>query len=256
MQDIPIEDDGMKDNITDWALDQYRTAYGDHTITKEDIFFYTYGMLNHRGYRSKYSTHLIRGIPNIPFAPDFRAFERAGRELAQIHLNYKTCERYDLGQPLHPIPNAPRRIAYGKKPNKGDGPKDIPDHTILKLNGQIIYNNLPATQYKVGGSTPIGWFVKRYGYDIDKRFKSHNTNYPLEGYTGEEVRAIIERLVYVGVESDRIISGLPEKFERDDVEMDPASAKSSKTETHQLVFGREGLEPNPASLDRYTKAAV
>lgn len=246
----------MKDNITDWALEQYHITYNDQTITKEDIFFYMYGILNHRGYHKKYSTHLVRGVPNIPFAPDFRAFECAGRELAHIHLNYETCPRYDLGQPLNPIPDAPRKIAYGKKPNKGDGPKDVPDHTTLKLDGHIVYGNLPVIQYKVGDHTPIGWFVKRYGYKTDTQFKSYNTNYPLEGYSGEQVRAIIERLVYVGVESDRIISNLPEEFEMDDVASKPTGTEHGGAATHQLVFGTEGLEPNPASLDKYTKAAV
>ena len=59
----------------------------------------------------------------------------------------------------------------------------------------------------------MGWFVNRYAYKRDST--SGNTNYPLEGYNGEQVQAIIERLVYVGVESDRIIDGLPEEFEMD-----------------------------------------
>ena len=61
----------------------------------------------------------------------------------------------------------------------------------------------------------MGWFVDRYGFSTDTKGKSGNTNYPLEGVSGEQVRGIIERLVYVGVESDRIISQLPEEFEKD-----------------------------------------
>ena len=83
----------------------------------------------------------------------------------------------------------------------------------------------------------MGWFaapngmkrVSRYSYTKDDT--TGIENYPLEGKSGEEVRAIIERLAYVGVESDRIIASLPEEFEMD-------------------------VEPEPAGLDRYTKTAV
>lgn len=223
----------MKDNITDWALEQYHNTYDDQTITKEDIFYYTYGVLHHPGFRKKYQVFLVRGLPNIPMAPDFRAFERAGRELAKLHLNYDTCPRYDLGEPLHAIPDQPKKIVFGKKANDGPGGKTVIDQTILLLDGVTVYDNLPNTTYKVNGRTPIGWFKDRYGFRADTRGKSGNTNYPLEGISGGQVRAIIERLVYVGVASDRIIDGLShEEFEMDDV------------------------EPKPAGLDKYTKKAI
>lgn len=203
----------MKDNITDWALEQYQATYNDHKITKEDIFYYTYGVLHSPGYRAKYRNFLVRGIPNIPIAPNFRAFERAGRALADLHLNFETCPRYDLGEPLSPIPDAPQKIAFGRKKSDGPGPRTVDDQSKLLLDGTAVYDNLPHTAYKVNGRTPIGWFVDRYGFSTDTKGKSGNTNYPLEGVDGERVRGIIERLVYVGVESDRIISQLPEKFE-------------------------------------------
>ena len=214
----------MKDNITDWALNEYRTTYNDNTITKQDIFFYTYGVLHSPGFRKKYQPFLVRGLPNIPMAPDFRAFERAGRHLAELHLNFETGPRYDLGKPLHTIPDAPKKIAFDKKKNPGPGPKTATDYTKLELDGVLIYGNLPECKYKVNGRTPIQWFKDRY------RFTTHGesgiTNYPLENKTGEEIRAIIERLVYVGVESDRIIDGLPEQFEMHSVPSDRAPAQT------------------------------
>lgn len=212
----------MIDNITDWALKLYRTTYKDDTITKQDIFYYTYGILHSPGFREKYQMFLVRGIPNIPMAPDFRAFCTAGKELAQLHLNFDNPDapRYDLGTPLHPIPDAPRNITFGKKKRDGPGPKTMFDNTKLLLDGIIIYDNLPHTNYKVNGLTPIGWFAARYVHSnhlspAAKKgwVESGNTNYPLYGTSGDEVRAIIERLVYIGVQSDRIIADLPEEFE-------------------------------------------
>ena len=224
---ISNESDGMRDNITDWALEQYQDTYKDHSITKEDIFYYTYGVLHHPGFRKKYQAFLVRGLPNIPMAPDFRTFEKAGRALADLHLNYETCPKYDLGNPLCPIPDAPRDIAYGKKANDGPGPKTIVDQTKILLDGIIVYDNLPHTTYKVNGRTPIGWFVDRYRYRDDPA--TGITNWPLEGATGVQVRGIIERLVYVGVESDNIISKLPSKFEMNADSPDSVLVQSPQT---------------------------
>ena len=168
-----------------------------------------------------------------------------GRELAKLHLNFETGPRYDLGEPLSPIPDAPQKIAFDRKDNDGPGPKTTDDPTKLLLGGVVVYDNLPHTTYKVNGRTPIGWFANRYGYSEDRA--TNITNYPLKGATGEQVRGIIERLVYVGVESDRIINGLPDEFE-----MDGGGGDTSSTDrggaSQQLVFGTDGLEPNPAQL--------
>lgn len=203
----------MIDNITDWALKLYCTTYKDDTITKEDIFYYTYGILHSPGFREKYQSFLVRGIPNIPMAPDFHAFCTAGRELAQLHLNFDSdvMPRYDLGVPLNTIPNAAQKIKFGEKECDGPGPDTTTDYSVLIIDGITIYDNLPNIHYEVNGRTPIGWFVDRYGYKKDGT--TGITNYPLEGVSGEEVRAIIERLVYIGVQSDKIIESLPGEFE-------------------------------------------
>ena len=206
----------MKDNITDWALEHYRITYNDNTITKEDIFYYTYGILHSIDFREKYKHSLKSGIPHIPMAPDFRAFCTAGRELAELHLNYETGPRYNLGPPKNKIPNAPRKITFGTKKNEGAG---TVDESKLILDDVLVFDNIPHIDYRVNGLTPMGWFagksgkeqVSRYSFRINR--ESGITNYPLEHVSGEEVLHIIERLVYVGVESDRIIQNLPEEFE-------------------------------------------
>ena len=227
----------MIDNITDWALERYRATYKDQSITKANIFYYTYGVLHSPGFRAKYQNFLVRGIPNIPMALDFCAFEKAGRALADLHLNYETGPRYNLGKPLHTIPNAPRKIAFGKKKSDGPGPQTVDDQSKLLLDGTVVYDNLPYTAYKVNGRIPLGWFVDRYGFRTDTKGKSGNTNYPLEGATGEQVCSIIERLVHVGVESDRIISQLPKEFEMDvDSDLTP-TGQTTLTGESQMRFG-------------------
>ena len=60
-----------RENITDWALEQFREHYADTSITKWDIFYYTYAILHHPEYREKYAANLKRELPRIPFVPDF-----------------------------------------------------------------------------------------------------------------------------------------------------------------------------------------
>ena len=207
-----------QDNIMTWAVKTFQEHYSNQHIDRHDIFYYIYGLLHHSVYRDKYRQSLRRGLPYIPLAPDFRTFSEAGKRLADLHLNYESGPRYDLGEPLKPIPDAPRRIAFGKKQNPGRGSRN--DHSALIINDIRVYDNLPYTEYAVNGRTPVQWFVDRYRFSTHK--ESGITNYPLEGITGSQVWEIIGRLAYVGVESDRIIRTLQEEFE-------PADWKSKKT---------------------------
>ena len=91
------DEDGTnrQENITDWALAEFRTHYNDNTITKWDIFHYTYALLHHPVYREKYEMNLKRDLPHIPFAEDFWGFAKAGEQLADLHVNYESVPKYD-----------------------------------------------------------------------------------------------------------------------------------------------------------------
>ena len=103
---VEVEIDGARyvrhDNILDEALHEYRANYGDDSITKDDIFYYVYGLLHSPLYVARYQNNLRRELPRIPMAPDFSAFCAAGRTLSELHLNYETCPEY----PLSEVPNA------------------------------------------------------------------------------------------------------------------------------------------------------
>ena len=210
------------DNITGYAVQAFKQHYKDSTITRDDIFYYTYGLLHHQGYRDKYQLSLVRGLPHISMAPGFKAFKKAGKQLAKLHLEYENGTRYNLGKSLNPIPESIKHIKLENNPDT--------DFLNLYADGIKIYNNIPNVQYKVNGRTPIEWFEDRYGFSTDK--DSGITNHLLEGVKGEDVRAIIERLVYVGVKSDEIIVDLPKEFK-------PVDWKPKKTglDLHMDVGG-------------------
>nr|WP_274377076.1 type ISP restriction/modification enzyme [Natranaerobius thermophilus] len=84
-------------NVTDWALNEYRKRYG-LDVTKEDIFYYVYGLLHSPDYRERYKHNLKRTLPHIPFVTsteDFRSFSDAGRRLAELHLYYENLPLFD-----------------------------------------------------------------------------------------------------------------------------------------------------------------
>ncbi|WP_375707645.1 type ISP restriction/modification enzyme, partial [Bartonella sp. AA1HLJMS] len=88
-----------RDAITDEGLDYFKAAYPNETITKDDLFYYVYGLLHSEDYRARYADNLSKELPRIPCvksADDFWKFVTAGRELGHLHVNYETVEPYPV----------------------------------------------------------------------------------------------------------------------------------------------------------------
>ena len=201
------EDGSKKENVTDRILAEYHIHY-NNKITKNDVFYYVYGILHHHRYKKKFANNLIRELPHIPMAPNFVAFRDAGKKLADLHINFETCARHDLGEPKF-TPSKFSRLSFGRKEvDERDGRHHIPDPTIMRADGTVLFENVPQTTYRVNGRTPLEWIVDRYRVTTDK--DSGVTNDPC---TGTDIVAVIERAVHVGLESERIISQLPKEFE-------------------------------------------
>ena len=221
------KNDTKQENIADSALLEYRRYY-NLKISKLDIFYYIYGLLHHLDYRKKFSNSLIRELPRIPMAPDFAAFRNAGKSLADLHLSFETCTRYDLGKPRF-MPARFSKLSFGRKESgEGDGRRHILDRTVIRADGTVLFDNIPETTYRVNGRTPLEWIVDRYKVTTDK--DSGIINDPC---TGTDIVAVIERAVHVGLESERIINTLPKEFE-------PGP----------------GWEPSSDGLDKYTKGGL
>jgi len=86
-----------RENILDEARTRFRLHYEDNSISKKDIFYYTYGLLHSPFYRERYRNDLAKDLPRIPFAPDFHGFAEAGRKLGKLHIGYETCKRTGCG---------------------------------------------------------------------------------------------------------------------------------------------------------------
>ena len=208
------------DNISDTALKTFREHYQDNTITKDDIFDYVYGILHAPSYREEFANDLSKMLPRIPYARDFRAFAEAGKKLAELHLNYEACEQFLLGVEFPNISCPPTGLEDADPnlfllTNKAMKFMDA-EKRMLAINDNVRITNIPADSwgYVVNGRTPLEWFIDRYYIKTDK--DSGIVNDP-NGWFADprDLVTAIKRIVYVSVESARIIDNLPAEITAD-----------------------------------------
>ena len=182
-------------------------------ITKEDIFFYVYGFLHHPKYRETFKDDLKKSLPKIPFvdkAEDFRAFSKAGRDLAQLHLNYEN---------IKPPPDIEvMDKGGGYRVSKMQHPKKNQRDTII-YNSNVTISNIPAKAYDyvISGWSAIKWVMDSYQVEIDKRRGSMIVNdpnlYMEEIGDPKYILNLLLSVIGVSVRTVEIIEGLPESIE-------------------------------------------
>ncbi len=193
-----------RDAITDWGHKEFKQAYGDPKIGKEDLFYYVYGLLHSEEYRTKYANDLKKELPRIPFAKDFWGFSEAGRELAALHLNYETVDPY----PLEEEHNGGDYRIEGKMRFPKKGEKDA-----IIYNSHTILRGIPeeAYEYIVNGKSAIEWLMDRYAVTMDK--DSGIVNDPNDWCTEHNnpryIIDLIKRIVTVSVKTVKITRALP-----------------------------------------------
>ncbi len=80
--------------ISGYALNLFRKHYEDNSIAEEEIFYYIYAILHHKGYLEKYKNSLAKEDPRIALSEDFKELSVLGKELAKLHLNYESGEMH------------------------------------------------------------------------------------------------------------------------------------------------------------------
>jgi len=211
-----------KDGITDWILTTARKQYG-YKVTKEDIFYYVYGLLHSPDYRTTFATDLKKSLPRLPLvekADDFWAFSKAGRALADLHLNYESIETYKKCLVLHaPLTNKGDSVNYRvEKMRFGKIDSKTADKSVIHYNHAITVEGIPAEAYEyvVNGKSAIEWIMERYAITTDK--KSGITNDPNDWAREHDdekyIFNLLLRVINVSVQTVEIVKGLPKlKFE-------------------------------------------
>ncbi len=211
-----------RDGVTDWILSTARKQYGSK-VGKEDIFYYVYGILHSPEYRTAFASDLKKSLPRLPLvdsADDFRAFSKAGRDLAELHLNYETVEPYK-GCMLKYDANTDRsdginyrveKMRFGKLDSKTH------DKTKIHYNQHITVEGIPleAYDYVVNGKSAIEWIMERYAVTINKDSGIRNdpNDWASEHNDEKYILNLLLRIITVSLETMKIVYTLPKlKFE-------------------------------------------
>ncbi|WP_273760650.1 type ISP restriction/modification enzyme [Bartonella sp. ML70XJBT.G] len=219
-----------RDAITDEGLAHFKAAYPNETITKDDLFYYVYGILHSEDYRTRYADNLSKELPRIPCvktADDFWKFVTAGRKLSHLHVNYEDVKPYPVtfkkGNPKQTdIPN-PEKFYYvtEMKFAKIKNSKEKDKSTVI-YNSNIIMTDIPkeAYDYIVNGKPALEWVMERQCVKTDKKSgivndanryaveTMGNPAYPLE---------LFQRVITVSLETMKIVKNLP-KLEIKEIE--------------------------------------
>ncbi|MBE6258318.1 MAG: DEAD/DEAH box helicase [Prevotella sp.] len=222
-----------RDGITDWILKEVRTRYGTRNITKEMIFYYVYGLLHSKDYRERFAADLKKSLPRIPIVEsldDFMDFYKAGKELAELHLNYETVAPYpdvvvhgDRQVPLT-VKRDPATGGYIQAP-ANDGAYDYfrvvdkmrfkskQDKSSIIYNGNITIENIPqkAYEYIVNGKSAIEWIVERYCVSQDKKslIKNDANDWAREHHKPRYILDLLLSVINVSVQTVDIVNSLP-----------------------------------------------
>ena len=192
--------DNRRENITDWALEQFRAHYGDDAIGKWDIFHYVYGLLHHPEYRERYQANLKRDLPHLPYTPDFWGFAKAGERLGKIHIDYEKVEEYPLAfieTPDTPLDWRVEKMRLSK------------DKAGIKYNDFLTLDGIPAKafDYRLGNRSALEWVIDQYRVKTDKR--SGIVNDPNRPDDPEYIVRLIGKVIAVSLETVEIVEGLP-----------------------------------------------
>lgn len=191
--------------ISGYALNLFRKHYGDNSITEEEIFYYIYAILHHKGYLKKYKNSLAKEAPHIALSDDFKELSTLGKELAELHLNYESGEMHTSVK-YTTLMNAEVEGYYDvdkmKKDKKGD---------CILYNKNIAITKIPqkAFDYVVNGKSAIDWVIERYQKTTDK--DSLIENNPNHYAGGKYVFELLCRVIKLSEKSVDLIEKISEK---------------------------------------------
>lgn len=149
--------------ISDEAYKKFQEKYGQY-ITKEDLFYYIFGVLNSKKYQELYADNLKKEMPRIPFLNHFESYVKTAKKLADIELNYESIPR------LTTVIVEKKADNYHVNQMKFAKNGKIVDKTTIIFNESITIKNIPleAYDYIVNGKSAIEWIMERYCVSQDK----------------------------------------------------------------------------------------
>ncbi len=191
------------DAISGYCLNLFREHYKDNLITEEEIFYYIYAILHHKGYLEKYKNSLAKEDPRIALSEDFKELSVLGKELAKLHLNYESGEMHASVE-YTTLMNAEQEGYY-------DVDKMIKKGDRILYNQNITITKIPkkAFDYVVNGKSAIDWVIERYQKTMDKESLIENNPNDYKG--GKYVLELLCRVIKLSEKSVDLIEKISEK---------------------------------------------
>lgn len=173
-------------------------------------------MLHSKDYRERFAADLKKSLPRIPIVErieDFMAFYKAGKQLAELHLNYEEV-------PPHPevVVHITAQRAdqddydyFRVDPKMKFRSKD--DKSVILYNANIRLENIPlkAYDYIVNGKSAIEWIVERYCVSIDKKslIKNDANDWAREHGKPRYILDLLLSVINVSTQTVDIVNNLP-----------------------------------------------
>ncbi|HTN18831.1 MAG TPA: type ISP restriction/modification enzyme [Pelobium sp.] len=220
-----------RDGISDFILDRAKKQYGKN-VEKEDIFYYAYGFLHSPSYREKFANDLKKMLPRLPLVDDVRdfwKFSKAGRALANLHLNYEEVEAY------------PNLKLTGENSGfytveKMRFPKKNQKDTII-YNSKVCIENIPAKAYEyiVNGKSAIEWIMERYAVTThkDSGIKNDPNDWATEVGNPRYILDLLLSIINVSVQTVDIVNSLPV------VDFEEEKNEVEKTNVYSIINKQE-----------------
>jgi len=203
--------------INPMALKDFQSYYKSEDITNDDIFYYTYAILNSEEYKLKFNNNLKINSPRIPKVKSedsFFKFAAAGKLLGDMHTNYESVNLYPIelkdGSINHDIIDD--KSSFFKVEKMKFIKKE--DKSKIFYNQNITIHNIPlaAYDYRINGKSALEWVMDRQVIKKDKataitndanKFANETMNnpaYPLE---------LFQKVITISLETIKIVKSLP-----------------------------------------------
>ena len=206
------EEGNRQDNPTEWGLRQFQEHYSQKAITKLDIFHYTYAVLHHPDYRSKYEINLKREFPRLPFYEDFPTWVKWGRSLMELHLDYEKAALFPLDrQNVKAAAEKPKRASDDKSHLKPKL-KAIKESGTIEIDATTTLSGVPAAawDYKLGNRSGLEWVLDQWKEHkiSDPTVAERFNTYRFVDHK-EHVIELLKRVCTVSVDTMKIIRSMP-----------------------------------------------
>ncbi len=184
-------------------------------------------LLHHPDYRARYAENLKRELPRLPLvgvgrggsprravtsertagpavptndAEVFHAFAKAGKKLAELHVNYEQQKEY----PLQRVENKEVKLDW-----RVEAMKLSKDRSSLYYNDFLTLTGIPQEtfDYRLGNRSALEWVIDQYR--VAKNEHGHITSDPNRADDEEYIVRLIGQVITVSLETVRIIKSLP-----------------------------------------------